>query len=96
MSNNWDVNYMRKIAGLPLPLTEWDTDPGEAQAARAEATESGIGMLLKQLKVSFPVSVEAASQIANRVESLSNDTGYGSTISSEDVMEYLESRQLIR
>lgn len=94
MSNNWDVNYMRKIAGLPL--LEWDTDPDEARTNRAEATESGIEFHLKQMKIKFPVTYGDAEPIALRIEELSNDTGYGPTISAEDVMEYLESRQLIQ
>ena len=91
MSNNWDINYMRKIAGLPL--NEWDTDTEEH---RGEATESGIEFHLKQMKPKFPVAYAEAEQLASQIEKMSNDTGYGSTITSEDVMEYLESRRLVR
>ena len=87
MSNNWDVNYMRKIAGLPL--VEWDTDTEEH---RAEATESEIEHYLKKMNVKFPLNVEEADVLANKFEQMSNDTGYGSTISSDDVIEYLTVR----
>lgn len=90
MSNKWDVNYMRKIAGLPL--VEWETDTDEH---RIEATSSGIEHYLKKMAIQFPVSSETAEQIANDIERSSNDTGYGSTISADDVIEYLTYRQLI-
>lgn len=91
MSNNWDVNYMRKIAGLPL--VEWDTDTEEH---RAEATESEIEHYLKKMNVKFPVSVEQAEKLARQIEATSNDTGYGSTISYADVVEFLSDRKLVQ
>lgn len=93
MSNNWDVNYMRKIAGLPL--CEWDSDQDEAQIARAEATESGIEHYLKQWNVQFPISSRSAGTLANKIEQASNDTGYGSTITYDDVINYLSERNLM-
>jgi hypothetical protein len=90
MSNNWDVNYMRRIAGLPL--VEWDTDTEEH---RGEATDSGIEHFIKELNVEFPISSRSADTLATKIERMSNDTGYGSTISSDDVIEYLTSRELI-
>ncbi len=93
MSNNWDVTYMRKIAGLPL--CEWDSDQDEAQIARAEATESGIERYLKQLQVSLPLTSQAAEQVAEKIEQMSNDTGYGSTISIDDVLDYLDAKNAI-
>ena len=73
-------------------MNEWDEDPGEEDARRAEALEASIEHHARELGIDIyePKSEEESWKIAQAIE------GTDSTLDAREIMDWLEGRGLIR
>jgi hypothetical protein len=86
-------------------IKEWDTDPGEEQAARAEALEASIESHLADMGVQKqPMDRDSAEHVAHMVSKAMVDSDlmnlpYGANVDNdeyfEEVMKYLENHDMI-
>ncbi len=70
-------------------VSEWETDPDEEQAQRAEAVEANIEYHLETMGITAAVSEPDAIEIADKIEAMAPG------ISSDEVLDYLEKKGML-